>query len=331
MEAVRAPGLVVVDGARLLASSGGPNRARWRGCAGSSPPQLGLSATLGNLDVARDTLLGLDPTRCLRRACLIRGEIPKALEVDALIPETMERFPWSGQMGLRMVPDVVRAIEEGESALVFTNTRATPRSGIRRCSLPDRLGGHHGATPWLHDRGTREGSRTACVSRCAASCAPPRSTSAWISRSIASSDRSPKAVGRPSSVPGAVDTSREPSAGSRACTKRLELRMWPPLAARKRADQGADRSGSLDLSRSTPSRSRSAGFLTASCSTKFARPTPIATSPGPSGPGCSTSSPTAATRCARTPSTARSWCRTGATWSPAGWSRCAIASRSARS
>ena len=87
---------------------------------------LGLSATLGNLDVARDALLGLDRGRhAAARARIVRGLVPKALQVDALIPETIERFPWAGQIGLRMLPEVVAAIEEGETALVFTNTRAT--------------------------------------------------------------------------------------------------------------------------------------------------------------------------------------------------------------
>src|SRR5690242_15017970 len=118
---------------------------------------LGLSATLGNLDVARDTLLGLDAKGRPRPGRLMQGHIPKALEVDALIPETMERFPWSGQMGLRMVPEVTRAIEEGESALVFTNTRATAEIWYQAllAARPDWAGImalHHGSM----DRATRE-------------------------------------------------------------------------------------------------------------------------------------------------------------------------------
>ena len=117
---------------------------------------LGLSATLGNLDVARDALLGIgagDP----RPGRVVQGLIPKALEVDALLPETMERFPWSGQIGLRLLPDVVRAIEEGESALVFTNTRATAEIWYQALlgARPDWAGIialHHGSM----DRSTRE-------------------------------------------------------------------------------------------------------------------------------------------------------------------------------
>jgi ATP-dependent helicase Lhr and Lhr-like helicase len=118
---------------------------------------VGLSATLGNLDVALHTLLGLDRRGRPRRGRLVQGHLPKALRVEALIPETMERFPWAGQMGLRMVPEVVRAIEEGESALVFTNTRATAEIWYQAllAACPDWAGVialHHGSM----DRSTRE-------------------------------------------------------------------------------------------------------------------------------------------------------------------------------
>lgn len=118
---------------------------------------LGLSATLGNLDTARDALLGVGAGRRPRPGRVIQGLVPKALEVDALIPETMERFPWSGQMGLRLLAEVVRAVEEGESALVFTNTRATAEIWYQAllAERPDWAGImalHHGSM----DRSTRE-------------------------------------------------------------------------------------------------------------------------------------------------------------------------------
>ena len=118
---------------------------------------LGLSATLGNLDTARDALLGVDSRATPHPGRIFQGLIPKALEVDALIPETMERFPWSGQIGLRLLPEVIAAIEEGETALVFTNTRATAEIWFQAllAARPDWAGIlalHHGSM----DRGTRE-------------------------------------------------------------------------------------------------------------------------------------------------------------------------------
>ena len=132
---------------------------------------LGLSATLGNLEVARDTLLGLDASGRPRPGRVFSGLVPKALEVDALIPETMERFPWSGQIGLRLLPEVIRAVEEGESALVFTNTRATAEIWYQALleARPDWAGImalHHGSLDrktreWVED-GLREG-KLRCV------------------------------------------------------------------------------------------------------------------------------------------------------------------------
>lgn len=78
----------------------------------------GLSATLGNLPEAARTLTAeTNPV-------LIRGAIPKSLTIDAIIPEEVERFPWAGHLGLTLVPRVIAAIDEGRSALVFTNTRS---------------------------------------------------------------------------------------------------------------------------------------------------------------------------------------------------------------
>ncbi|MBW7886619.1 MAG: DNA ligase-associated DEXH box helicase, partial [Caldilineaceae bacterium] len=54
---------------------------------------------------------------------MITGHIPKEIVIDSLIPAEMERFPWAGHLGLKMLPQVVEAIQEGESCLVFTNTR----------------------------------------------------------------------------------------------------------------------------------------------------------------------------------------------------------------
>lgn len=89
---------------------------RWR-------PELqvwGLSATLGNLDLARDALLA--PVKTPRVA--VRGAQPKTLIVDTLIPDTIERFPWGGHLGVRQVEPVAAEIDHARSSLVFTNTRS---------------------------------------------------------------------------------------------------------------------------------------------------------------------------------------------------------------
>ncbi|HEY9024949.1 MAG TPA: helicase-related protein, partial [Burkholderiaceae bacterium] len=80
-------------------------------------------ATLGNLDEALATLVGA-PARDAPAPALARGDVAKTIVVDTLLPERAERFSWGGHMGLRMLPQVVQAIEESASTLAFTNTRS---------------------------------------------------------------------------------------------------------------------------------------------------------------------------------------------------------------
>jgi ATP-dependent Lhr-like helicase len=81
----------------------------------------GLSATLANLDDAVAALVG--PSRAAE-ARLVSAVIPRKLEIETLIPEPMERFPWAGHMGMRLLPQVVAAIDRATTTLVFTNTRS---------------------------------------------------------------------------------------------------------------------------------------------------------------------------------------------------------------
>ncbi len=84
-----------------------------------------LSATLGNLDEALATLVGVRPPSDVAPApAIVRGDVAKTIVIDTLLPERAERFSWGGHMGLRMLPQVVQAIEQSGTTLVFTNTRS---------------------------------------------------------------------------------------------------------------------------------------------------------------------------------------------------------------
>ena len=80
-----------------------------------------LSATLANLDDAVAALVG--PQRAAD-ARLVSAHVPRRLQIETLIPEPMERFPWAGHMGMRLLPQVVAAIDRAATSLVFTNTRS---------------------------------------------------------------------------------------------------------------------------------------------------------------------------------------------------------------
>ena len=55
---------------------------------------------------------------------LVQGRQDKQLQVDTLLPDAIERFPWAGHMGLKMLNQVSRELDSSDSSLVFTNTRA---------------------------------------------------------------------------------------------------------------------------------------------------------------------------------------------------------------
>jgi ATP-dependent Lhr-like helicase len=80
----------------------------------------GLSATLGNTDAAMQVLLG-DQAAAGK---LIHGRNPKTIAIKSVEPPEIERFPWAGHMGLRLLPQVIQTIQDAGSTLVFTNTRS---------------------------------------------------------------------------------------------------------------------------------------------------------------------------------------------------------------
>ena len=104
----------------------------------------GVSATLGNLEEAKDTLLAGGPGSIVHG---VQGEPPV---IDSLLPDRMDRFPWAGHLGLRMVGPVVEAIGEGKTCLVFTNTRAQSELWYQaildaRPEWEDEIALHHGS------------------------------------------------------------------------------------------------------------------------------------------------------------------------------------------
>jgi ATP-dependent Lhr-like helicase len=126
----------------------------------------GLSATLGNLDEARDVLLPHAPD-----AAIVSGAAPRTVTLESLVPEEGERFPWAGHVGLSQLARVVDRVFEARTSLVFTNTRANAELWHRALSAvwledADTLALHHGSLdPKLRavtEAGLRDG-RLRCV------------------------------------------------------------------------------------------------------------------------------------------------------------------------
>ena len=81
----------------------------------------GISATIGNMAEAIKVLLYAKEEKDIT---VIKSNIEKQIEVKCLIPEKIERYPWSGHLGLKMLDNVLPIIHKSKSTLIFTNTRA---------------------------------------------------------------------------------------------------------------------------------------------------------------------------------------------------------------
>ncbi|MEM9338078.1 MAG: ligase-associated DNA damage response DEXH box helicase [Bacteroidota bacterium] len=81
----------------------------------------GVSATIGNLIQAKRVLLGEELTK---EAVTIKAEVEKKIIVESVLPDEVERFPWSGYLGTKLIDKVIPIIEQSETTLLFTNTRS---------------------------------------------------------------------------------------------------------------------------------------------------------------------------------------------------------------
>lgn len=80
----------------------------------------GISATIGNLTEAAKVLLGWQE----KNFTIIKAKVKKQLQVHSIIPEEIEKYPWSGHLGIKMLHQVIPIIKQSNTTLLFTNTRS---------------------------------------------------------------------------------------------------------------------------------------------------------------------------------------------------------------
>ena len=79
----------------------------------------GVSATIGNLPQAKRVLLGEDLNK---KAVTIKADLDKEIIVESVLPDEVERFPWSGYLGTKLTDKVLPIIHQSKTTLLFTNT-----------------------------------------------------------------------------------------------------------------------------------------------------------------------------------------------------------------
>lgn len=141
-------GVVVDEWHELLASKRGVQielaLARLRRFA-PAVRTWGLSATLRNIDDAARILVGPG-----NPASIVHASIPREIRVTGLLPDSAERFPWAGHLGLTMLKPLAAWLDPAKPTLVFTNTRSQAERWFAALSWErpewrDVLAIHHGS------------------------------------------------------------------------------------------------------------------------------------------------------------------------------------------
>jgi len=94
----------------------------------------GISATIGNLEEAKDVLLSSLNSPLSRKhsgwrgaggeGVIVKARMEKRIEVLSILPDEIEKYPWSGHLGIKLAEKVVPIIEQSNTTLVFINTRS---------------------------------------------------------------------------------------------------------------------------------------------------------------------------------------------------------------
>ncbi|MGZ8538310.1 MAG: ligase-associated DNA damage response DEXH box helicase, partial [Flavisolibacter sp.] len=93
----------------------------------------GISATIGNLDQAMEVLLRplmtLAPLSDRRGVggeageAIVRAKLPKRIQIQSIIPDEIEKYPWAGHLGIKLAEKVLPILNESRTTLIFINTR----------------------------------------------------------------------------------------------------------------------------------------------------------------------------------------------------------------
>lgn len=111
------------------------------------PLQLwGISATIGNLEQAKEVLLA--PIK--KAGVIVKAQIRKNIEVESVIPDEIEKYPWAGHLGIKLADKVLPIIAQSRTTLIFINTRGMSELWYQKLLTiaPDLAGAialHHGS------------------------------------------------------------------------------------------------------------------------------------------------------------------------------------------
>ncbi len=106
----------------------------------------GISATIGNLDEAREVLM----SSLQKEGVIVKANMGKRIEVESIFPDEIEKYPWAGHLGIKLAHKLIPIIEQSRTTLIFINTRGMSETWYQTLLdiHPDLAGSialHHGS------------------------------------------------------------------------------------------------------------------------------------------------------------------------------------------
>lgn len=106
----------------------------------------GISATIGNLEEAKDVLMS--PLKL--DGIIVKANMDKIIEVESVIPDEIEKYPWAGHLGIKLAHKVIPIIMQSRTTLIFINTRGMSEIWYQKIldicpELAGSIALHHGS------------------------------------------------------------------------------------------------------------------------------------------------------------------------------------------
>ena len=77
----------------------------------------GISATIGNLEEAKDVLLASISTQQKAKAEIVKAKMDKRIEVFSIIPDEIEKYPWAGHLGISWLKKLYLSLSKAKLRL----------------------------------------------------------------------------------------------------------------------------------------------------------------------------------------------------------------------
>ncbi|MCU0450654.1 MAG: ligase-associated DNA damage response DEXH box helicase [Bernardetiaceae bacterium] len=111
----------------------------------------GISATIGNLAQAAEVLVyPLLAAGRLAAPAIVKARLTKQIDIESILPDTIEKFPWAGHLGTNLLYKVLPIVARSRTTLLFTNTRAMTEIWYQKIletepELAGLMAMHHGS------------------------------------------------------------------------------------------------------------------------------------------------------------------------------------------